>query len=307
METRANHVLIGMFTVAVLAAALGFILWLAGTEIDQRFATYDILYEGSVSGLNVAGDVRYQGVRVGQVKEIRIYEKNPKLVRVRVEIDANTPVNSASRASLEFFGITGVLFVQINGGAADAPPLETLPENDAPIIASSKSDLEELFAGAPRLLDNAVILVERLNRIVDSDNRETIRGILTNMEAISGKLAGRADEIDEMIVNVNQMSRNMAELSKRLDGLGAQAETLMNGDVKNLLRNATELTAGISHIVSRNQDAVNSFGDRGLREFTVFISEARQLVTTLDRIAQRMESDPARFFLGAPASEYKPE
>lgn len=307
METRANHVLIGVFTVAVIAAALGFILWLAGTGIDQRFATYDILFEGSVSGLNVAGDVRYQGVRVGQVKEIRIYEKDHKLVRVRVEIDANTPVNSASRASLEFFGITGVLFVQINGGAADAPPLETLSGNDLPIIASSKSDLEELFAGAPRLLDNAVILVERLNRIVDTDNRDAIRGILTNVEALSGKFASRADQIDEMIVNINQMTRNMAELSKRLDGLGAQAEILMNGDVKNLLRQASNLTAGVNQMVSRNQDAINSFGDRGLREFTVFISEARQLVTTLDRIAQRMESDPARFFLGAPSSEYKPE
>lgn len=307
METRANHVLIGVFTVTVLAGALGFILWLAGTRIDQRFTTYDILFEGSVSGLNVAGDVRYQGVRVGQVKEIRIYEKDHKLVRVRVEIDANTPVNSASRASLEFFGITGVLFVQINSGAADAPPLETPPGHDVPIIASSKSDLEELFSGAPRLLENAVVLVERLNHIVDADNRNAIRGILTNAETISGKFASRADDIDEMIVNVNQMTRNIADLTERLDGLGAQAEILMNGDVKKLLREASSLTAGVNQMVIRNQDAVNSFGDRGLREFTVFISEARQLVTTLDRIAQRMESDPARFFLGAPASEYTPE
>ena len=314
METRANHVLIGAFTLAVIVAAFGFILWLAKNEIDQHFAAYDILFEGSVTGLNVAGDVRYQGVRVGQVKEIRIYEKNSRLVRVRIEIDANTPVNSGSLASLEFFGITGVLFVQINSGDANAPPLVVGADQEVPVIASGKSSLEALFAGAPQLLENAAVLVERLSLLVDTDNRKSISGILKNAETVSGSVAGRAREIDELIVNANKMSRDFSEVSgnlnaltARLDRLGIQAETTLNSDVHNFLREATGLTRELNGIVKDNKMAINNFGDRGLREFATFVVEARQLVTTLDRVAQRLESDPARFFLGNSASEYQAE
>jgi len=312
METRANHVLIGAFTLAVIAAAFGFVLWLAKNEIDQQFAYYDILFEGSVTGLNVAGDVRYQGVRVGQVKDIRIYEKNSKLVRVRIEIDANTPINSSSLASLEFFGITGVLFVQISSGDADAPPLTVAEGQELPIIASAKSSLEELFSGAPRLIDNAALLLERLNHLVDEENRKTIAGILKNAETVTGSVAGRNREIEELIVNANKMSRDFSEVSgnlnaltARLDKLSLQAETTLNSDVHNFLQEATGLTREMNNIVKDNKLAINNFGDRGLREFASFVIEARQLITTLDRVAQRLESDPARFFLGNSASEYQ--
>ncbi len=314
METRANHVLIGAFTLAVIVAAFGFILWLAKNEIDQHFTAYDILFEGSVTGLNVAGDVRYQGVRVGQVKEIRIYEKNPKLVRVRIEIDANTPVNSGSLASLEFFGITGVLFVQINSGDAKAAPLVAQADQEVPVIASGKSSLEALFTGAPQLLENAAVLVERLSLLVDTDNRKSISGILKNAETVSASVAGRSAEINELIINANKMSRDFSEVSgnlnaltARLDRLSMQAETTLNSDVHNFLREATGLTRELGDIVKDNKMAINNFGDRGLREFATFVVEARQLVTTLDRVAQRLESDPARFFLGNSASEYQAE
>ncbi len=311
---RANHVLIGAFTLAVIAGAFGFILWLAKTEIDLRFAYYDILFEGSVTGLNAAGDVRYQGVRVGQVKEIKIYEKDSNLVRVRIEIDANTPINSASLASLEFFGITGVLFVQISSGDKNAPPIPLLEDQEFPVIASGKSSLEELFAGAPRLLENAGVLLERLSMIVDDKNRQSISGILKNAETLSGSVAGRSKEIDELIVNANKMSRDFSEVSgnlnaltARLDRLSIQAETTLNSDVHDFLREAAGLTRELSGIVKDNKQAINHFGDRGLREFATFVIEARQLVTTLDRVAQRLESDPARFFLGNSASEYQAE
>ncbi|MFP5469607.1 MAG: hypothetical protein ACLGGZ_07685, partial [Alphaproteobacteria bacterium] len=115
-------------------------------------------------------------------------------------------------------------------------------------------------------------------------------------------------------INANKMSRDFSEVSgnlnaltARLDRLGMQAETTLNSDVHNFLREATGLTRELGDIVRDNKMAINNFGDRGLREFATFVVEARQLVTTLDRVAQRLESDPARFFLGNSASEYRAE
>lgn len=321
METRANHILIGGFTLAVILGAMLFILWLAKTEIDRRFAYYDILFEGSVTGLSVAGDVRYKGVRVGQVKEIKIYEKDPKFVRVRIEVDTNTPVYKTSNASLEFFGITGVLFVQIQGSQIDGDPLVPQEGQEVAVIPSGKSSLEELFAGAPRLIENAGVLIERLSMLVDTKNRTSIENILSNAQAVSGSLAERSGDIGEMIANANVMSRDLAgvsgninALTARLDHLAVQAEATLDNDVRKLLEDAGGTARAIGAmanemqgILKGNKAAINTFGDKGLREFASFVVEARQLVTTLDRVAQRLESDPARFFLGTSASEYQPQ
>lgn len=321
METRANHVLIGTFTVAVLLGALGFALWLAKIEIDRRFALYDVFFEGSVAGLSVAGDVRYQGVRVGQVKEIAIDDSDTSRVRVRIEVDANTPVSTDSSASLEFFGVTGVLYVQISGGSPDAPPLRPGPGQEVAVIAAQKSSIEELFAGAPRLLENGVVLVERLSQLVNRENRQTISDILANFETISGSIANRGDEIEGLLANAHTMSgeltevaKNLNALSGRLDGLAMQADTMMQNDVHVFLQEATHsarsigaLAGELDMVVKDNKVSINTFTDKGLREFATFVVEARQLVVTLERVAQRMESDPARFFLGTSASEYRPE
>ncbi|HJP20349.1 MAG TPA: MlaD family protein, partial [Alphaproteobacteria bacterium] len=136
METRANHMLIGAFVLLVVAGIFGFVIWLAKIEIDREFASYHIYFEGSVSGLNKAGEVRYKGIPVGSVKEIVIDPKNPNRVRVRIEVVANTPVREDSEATLELQGITGVSYVQLSGDDPKSPKLKRKKGQELPIIAS---------------------------------------------------------------------------------------------------------------------------------------------------------------------------
>ena len=65
METRANFVLIGAFTLAVIAGGFLFVLWFSGlTHVAQR-QTYAILFDGSVAGLSRGSAVQFNGIRVG--------------------------------------------------------------------------------------------------------------------------------------------------------------------------------------------------------------------------------------------------
>ncbi|MGB7045919.1 MAG: MCE family protein, partial [Methylocella sp.] len=61
METRANYALIGVFTLAVIAAAFGFVLWFSGAEKPGGRKTYKIIFNGSVSGLTNGGAVLFNG------------------------------------------------------------------------------------------------------------------------------------------------------------------------------------------------------------------------------------------------------
>ena len=85
METKANYILIGAFTLIGILIGFGFVLWLAKVEVDRQYAYYDILFD-NVSGLSEAGDVRYNGLPVGQVVELRLAPQDPSKVLVRIEV-----------------------------------------------------------------------------------------------------------------------------------------------------------------------------------------------------------------------------
>ena len=108
MEIRANYVLIGLFTLLGVLAGLGFFVWLAKLQIDRQYERYDVLFS-SVSGLSTAAEVRFNGINVGQVTDIQLYDEDPSKVRVRIEVAAATPVKPDTRAQLESQGVTGVL------------------------------------------------------------------------------------------------------------------------------------------------------------------------------------------------------
>ena len=55
METRANFILIGAFTLFGILGSLGFFLWLAKVEVDRQYAYYDVLFT-DVSGLGTHFD-----------------------------------------------------------------------------------------------------------------------------------------------------------------------------------------------------------------------------------------------------------
>ena len=52
METRAHHVLIGLFSVLVVVGAMLFGLWLAKASMDSTFKDYEVVFNEAVSGLS---------------------------------------------------------------------------------------------------------------------------------------------------------------------------------------------------------------------------------------------------------------
>ena len=140
METRASYVAVGAFVLALAVGAIVFVIWLARFQGQLEYAYYDILFPGSVTGLQVDGTVRYRGITVGRVYDIRIDEENTELVRVTIEVQQGTPVKEDSVASLEIQGITGVAYVLLSGGSNDSPRLPETSEAPYPLIASKPSN-----------------------------------------------------------------------------------------------------------------------------------------------------------------------
>ncbi|MFJ5488351.1 MlaD family protein, partial [Hansschlegelia beijingensis] len=116
METRANHALIGAFTLAVIAAAFAFVWWFSDIGQNRDRAIYRIQFPGAVSGLTPGSAVLFNGIRVGDVVDLNFDPQDPAKVIARVEIAKNTPVRTDTRARLEMTGLTGGAVVQLTGG-----------------------------------------------------------------------------------------------------------------------------------------------------------------------------------------------
>lgn len=122
METRANYILIGAFTLLSILGTLAFFIWLASVQVNKQYQSYGILFE-DVSGLDPSGDVSFNGISVGRVIGLRIAEEDPSKVFTTIEIEAATPIRSDTIAQLQSQGVTGVAYISLSGGTPAAPPL----------------------------------------------------------------------------------------------------------------------------------------------------------------------------------------
>ncbi len=228
METRANYILIGAFTIAGIVAIFGFLLWLANAEVSRQYSYYDILFD-SVSGLGTASDVRFNGLPVGQVIALDLDEDDPSKVRVRIEVNAETPINSDTVAQLQGQGVTGVNFVGLTGGSADAPALEPFG-----VIRSERSALQTIFEGAPAVLDRAVRLLEDLQTVVNDDNRAAVNALLENLARASGRLDRTLEDFESLSADLGGAAQRIAAFTDRLDQLADTADTTLKTATQSL-------------------------------------------------------------------------
>lgn len=221
METKASFILIGAFTLAGILAGFGFLLWLAKVEVDRQYAYYDVLFD-SVSGLSEAGDVRYNGLPVGQVVALNLDPDDPSKVRVRLEVGADTPVKTDTIATLQSQGVTGVSFVSLSGGSPEAERAE-----QGTVIRSESSALQSVLEGAPVLLQKAVLLLEDINSVVNEENRTAISQILENLASATGRMDRALENFETLSGDLGLASREIAGFVGRLDGLAETTETAL--------------------------------------------------------------------------------
>ncbi|SFA98939.1 phospholipid/cholesterol/gamma-HCH transport system substrate-binding protein [Poseidonocella pacifica] len=229
METRANFILIGAFTLAGFLGLMGFFIWFSKAELDRQFAYYDAFFD-NVSGLDRASDVRFAGLSVGQVVELRLSEDQDGTVRVRLEVAADTPIREDSVATIESQGVTGVAYVAITSGDPDAP-LAKGDGDDIPVLESDRSTLQSLTQDAPRLLSEILEIAEQVNGLLSDENRDRVENIILNLESSSEKLDQTLSDFSTVAANVGESVSEIARFTGELEGIaGAVERTLTLAD-----------------------------------------------------------------------------
>lgn len=166
METDKHYFFEGLFIIVFSIAAALFAVWL-GSSGHHDDVIYRIHFPDSVSGLTAGDTVKFRGVDVGTVKSIGIDPENSRLVRVDVRLRKETPVKTDTRASLTLKGITGVVFIELNGGDPAAQTLlAATPANQFPEIPSEKTGLNAMLDELPKLVKKFAAIEDQVKKVV---------------------------------------------------------------------------------------------------------------------------------------------
>jgi len=191
-------------------------------QIDRQYAQYGVLFE-NVSGLDQSADVLFNGVAVGSVTGIRIWEKDPGKAYVALEIDATTPVAIDTVARLESQGVTGVAYIALSGGSPGAAVLT--PEADGPpIIPSRQSSFQSLVSSAPELLEDAARIITQLEALTGPDNQDHVRNILENVENATAGLDQALTDFSDISGTLSRATDEITSFVEGFDGVGAAAQ-----------------------------------------------------------------------------------
>lgn len=196
METRARYLLVGMFTMAVIAAGFAFVFWLHSAGALGDRAVYQVRFDSPVSGLRAGSAVLFNGIRVGEVTDLRLDAATPRSVTAVIAIEQRTPIRVDTQVGLEVQGLMGAPAVTLRGGANDASALATTP-GGAPVIIAEAGSTQDTMQTAREVL-------RRIDSIL-VDNAEPLRNTITNLNTFTGVLARNSDRIDRIAEGAERM------------------------------------------------------------------------------------------------------
>ena len=298
METRANHVLIGLFTILVTLLGVVFALWAANYAANRDWDEYDVIFKEAVTGLGTGGTVQYNGINVGEVRKLSLDPEDPRKVIARIRLAADTPVKIDTKAKLAFIGLTGVAQIQLSGGLPESPRLLPTPDRKVPVIPTQPSALQNIAEAANDI-------VERLRTVLSDQNIERISGTLDDVHQVTSTIAAQKEDVAGLI-------RNLRDATAQLNITLGKAQGSLDTIDKQVVQNLPELMAKLDRtlatlesaaknangVIADNREAVSSFSQNGLAQVGPTLAELRELMRDLRRVTSRLDRNPGGYVTG---------
>lgn len=308
METRANYALIGAFTLAVIAAAFMFVFWFShGAPAGVR--QIQVVFSSSVSGLSRGALVLFNGVRVGEVKDIELAPDDPGSVFAIIEVSEKAPVKQNTRARLEYQGLTGVASIALDGGTFDSPPLRGADGRIA-IIEADRSDYQNILETLQRLAGRTENALETIDKLIAA-NSEAISRTVRNVEAFSKamdaeKVRSLVANSESLVQQLNESAGKFDKLMASLDGVLGAGENSTLSEVTQAARSFRKLADNIDTRTKEISAGVSKFTGSGLRQYEALASDARRTLDDMNKTLRSLERNPQQLLFGKkpPIPEY---
>jgi len=273
METKANYIVTGAFTLAVIFGVFGFIYWFQGGGSAAERSVYRIVFAGSVAGLRPGAAVLFDGMRVGEVAKLALDARDPRKVEALIAVDRSMPVRADTKVTLAFQGLTGLAEVSLAGGSPDAAPVAADADEPPTIYADREAGADVTQAARD--------VLSRINGLV-ADNETAMRTSLHNIETVTSALAQNSQRLDKVMAgleNLTGSADNHGEIAEAAEAIRRLAD--------NLDKRTDEISIGLTR-----------FSNSGLKEYEAFAVDGRRTLAELQKVLKNIDEHPSRLIFG---------
>ncbi len=288
METRANYILVGIVTLTVLLASFGFVYWIARFGDTTNSVQLEVRIPGSVTGLSVGSQVLFNGIKVGDVRKLIIDAKNPKGVVAITEVGLDTPVTSATIATLGFQGLTGQAYIELKGGDPNGENIlvKAQETGERAVVQADVGAVNNLIDQAQNIAGSAEKVLAGLQKFVD-DNQKPLSETIANANKFSTALAANSDDIDEFLASAGTLAKTLQGVSGRLETTLAAAEDLLKSvdkqKVDRIMANAEKVSAALAASSGEVSKVVSS-ADIAIKNISDLAAKANKSLDGIDTI-----------------------
>ena len=315
METKANYVRVGLFTLIVLALSFGFVYWAVFAGSGDSRLPLIVRIDGAVNGLQKGSQVQFNGLPVGSVQQLRLDPNNPGVVIVTTEVDAGLPIKENTLANVGFAGLTGSAFIQLSGGTTDSPSVmqQAAEQGTVPVIRANPSDVTDILATARDIAERANNIIGQFETIVKAVgpsvemSAKNITHITENVDTFTTSLADNSGQIDNFLASLSQLSQTANTVAEGLPDAIAQVRGILAAvdpkavstvvqNVAAVSDNLREQSGNLGSVVDSVKTAANSVGQvgeaisRNTAGIDKFLSNLGPISDTAAQVATKLDT-----------------
>jgi phospholipid/cholesterol/gamma-HCH transport system substrate-binding protein len=305
VERDARYATVALFALACVAAAFAFIWWYSGRSDRHDYNTYEIYFEGTVSGLSKGSPVRYLGVDVGRVTSLDVGRAYPSRVKVVADIDTTAPISGATRAKLGLLGLTGLLYIDLQQDPLVSPYRPLDHGDHHPVIASGKGSIEASMEKLPELLNQASKVMARIELVLSEDNVHSVTRAVENIEHASESLPQTLKDAQSLTADLRRISSSTLQLTTRLNDTLVRTQP----DLQATLASARVASEKLARTAESLERAFNSNGGQlgrsagaSVAELQQLVVDARQASNEVRELARQLREQPSSLLREAPES-----
>jgi phospholipid/cholesterol/gamma-HCH transport system substrate-binding protein len=320
-EVRARAAFIAAVVLIVTTVAAWMLL------ASRQRVRYEIWSREPVSGLIAGAPVEFHGVEVGRVNEVQL--KDPRLVRVLLEVDKDAPVTTATVATitgrgLATRGFTGYVYVSLEDKGAAGQALVPAAGQRHAVIAIAPAQSVNLDTSISQLNRTVESVNALLQSVLDQQTVASLKQSLANLDQVTHTLAGNSAKLGQIIANAERASGQVQPLLQssqeavatlRNDVLPQAQQTVdelrrlslgANDRLRVILQNAEQASTRLDPLLRSSNEAVQSLQTQILPEAQRTLSRLDHLSTSLDDTAVRIRKNPSVLLRGSAGSKPGP-
>ena len=280
MDNRVNYALVGFFVIILSMALLAIILWITVKPQEAEYKTYVVYMTESVAGLNVNAQVKYKGVDVGFVKSIDLAPERVDVVRLLLEIEEITPLRADASATLSSQGLTGLAYVELEGGSSDEPLADAYPY---PEITAKPSFLVRLDKAISEILEDADGITQQVEELLGNLNNLTMQAQQVLSPENQQYVQHTLQQVSNLSERVTQQSDTLLQsIQKTVDNSAVASEDLpeLLDEVQKTLAQFTETADSVDQVINSNR-----------QNLQVLLSQSGQFVQQVSGDAERFSNE----------------